>query len=80
MVAWVTQTHVGQLAADVVRVTAAELMEAEVVESQAVATKKQWQEEEELVACQHHPCNLSPLGMAKVLEKVVCCPWRLPVE
>jgi hypothetical protein len=54
-------------------------MEAEVVESQAVATKKQW-EEEELVACQHHPCNSSPLGMAKVLEKVVCCPWRLPVE
>jgi hypothetical protein len=79
MVAWATQTHVAQHAADAVRETAAELMEAEVVESQAVATKKQW-EEEELVACQHHPCNLSPLGMAKVLEKVVCCPWRLPVE
>jgi len=78
-VVWVTRANVGQLAADVVQVTAAELMGAEVVESQGVATKKLWQEEE-LVACQHHQDNLSPLGMVKVLEKVVCCPLRLSVE
>jgi len=64
----------------VVQVTAAELIEAEVVESQGAATKKQWQEEVELVECQHHQYSLSPLVMVKVLEKVVCCPWRLPEE
>jgi hypothetical protein len=65
--------------ADVVRVTAAELMEAEVLESQGVETKKQRQEEEH-VACRHHQDNLSPLVMVKVLEKAVCCPWKLPAE
>lgn len=79
MVVWVTRAHVGQLAADVVLVTAAELMGAEAVESQGVATKKQRQQEE-LVVCQHHQYNSSPWVMVKVLEKVACCPWRLPVE
>jgi len=78
-VVWVTRANVGQLAADVVQVTAAELMGAEVVESQGVATMKQWQQGE-LVACQYHRYNLSPLVMVKVVEKVACCPWRLPVE
>ena len=50
MVVWVTRAHAGKLAADEVQVTAAELMEAEGVESQGVATKKQLQLEG-LVVC-----------------------------